>query len=71
MLSRSIVILLFETTVEMPVSPSKVSVSPPATVSAEPESAAIVKLLEAVAVLTEVKRPSASTVITGTAVAEP
>ena len=66
MLSRSILILLFETVVVIPVSPSKVRVSPPATVSAEPESAATTKLVEIAAVPAAVKRPSASTVKVGT-----
>ena len=52
--------------VVIPVSPSKVRVSPPATVSAEPESAATTKLVEIAAVPAAVKRPSASTVKVGT-----
>jgi len=63
--------LLSDTVVETPTPPAKFNVSPPATVSVVPESAETSNEVAIAAVLAAVKRPCASTVITGTAVVLP
>ena len=64
--------MLFVTTDDKPTPPEIVNVSVPrATVSVTPESAAIERLVEIVAVVTPVTKPLAFTVITGIAVEEP
>ena len=72
-LGRPIVILLLDTAVSISFEvPSKVNVSEPnATVSLLPLSAAIVKFVEILAVLTAVTKPLALTVTTGIAVVVP
>ena len=69
---KPIVISLPETDVSISFAvPENVKVSPPATVSLVPESAAISKDVAMAAVDAAVIRPLASTVKTGTAVVEP
>ena len=69
---KPIVISLLETVVSISFAvPLNVIVSPPATESLEPESAANVYEVEIADVEAAVIRPCASTVITGTAVVEP